>query len=56
MSSLQELEFHLGALSASSNSVRVQVPPSIPTQRLAELLQTCNRAGFTDVGLVVGTR
>jgi biopolymer transport protein ExbD len=53
MSSVQELQFHLSALSANSNRLAVITPPNIPAQRLAEILQACNRAGFTNIALSV---
>lgn len=53
MATLQELEFHLSALSVNGNGISVQVPPNVPSQRLADILQTCSRAGFTDVGLTI---
>lgn len=55
MGSLQELEFHLSALSANSNGISVEVPPNVPSQRLADVLQACSRAGFTDVALAIAT-
>ena len=53
MANLQELEFHLSAMASNGNNIAVQVPPNIPSDRLTEILQTCNRAGFTDIALSV---
>ncbi|MGI8907329.1 MAG: ExbD/TolR family protein [Candidatus Sumerlaeaceae bacterium] len=56
MGSLQELEFHLSAITGGAHSAAIQVPANIPSARLSEVLQACNRAGVTDVALKIMKR
>jgi biopolymer transport protein ExbD len=51
MSSTAELEFHLSAISANTKALIIETPPTLPSSRLTEILQLCNRAGFNDIAL-----